>query len=194
MLSGANRDRYGALRNELANQFGFGNDLYPKTPDQCLTMMNRRMDSAPRLPRGPPRQPQVEQPAKTEEEALVFAQGADKKTAGKPPKTDTSSKSSSSSGSVSRGQKNPTIICRTCGKQGHVSAVCPQKNPPEQIHAMATEPDDASASSGDDSVLILAQVDDSIPVRPPRTYADALRGHGPSDDAHSLSHHLETLT
>jgi hypothetical protein len=41
MLSGANRDRYGALRNELANQFGFGNDLYPKTIDQCLTMMNR---------------------------------------------------------------------------------------------------------------------------------------------------------
>ena len=183
MLSGANRDRYGALRNELANQFGFGNDLYPKTPDHCLTMMNRRMDSAPRLPRGSPRQPQVEQPAKTEEEALVFAQGADKKTAGKPPKTDTSSKSSSSSGSVSRGQKNPTIICRNCGKQGHVLVVCPQKNPPEQIHAMATEPDDASASSEDDSVLILAQVDDSIPVRPPRTYADALRGHGPSDDA-----------
>jgi len=32
---------------------------------------------------------------------------------------------------------------------------------------MATEPDDASASSADDTVLILAQVDDSIPVRPP---------------------------
>ena len=31
MLSGANRDRYGALRNELANQYGFGNDLYPKS-------------------------------------------------------------------------------------------------------------------------------------------------------------------
>ena len=45
MLSGANRVRYGALRNELANQFGFGNNLYPKTTDQCLTMMNRRMNS-----------------------------------------------------------------------------------------------------------------------------------------------------
>jgi len=44
MLSGANQDRYGALRNELTNQFGFGNDLYPKTPNQCLTMMNRRME------------------------------------------------------------------------------------------------------------------------------------------------------
>lgn len=29
MLS-ANKDRYGALRNELANQYGFGDDLYPK--------------------------------------------------------------------------------------------------------------------------------------------------------------------
>ena len=56
MLSGANRDRYGALRNELANQFGFSNDLYPKTTDQCLTMMNRRMDGAARQPRAP-RQP-----------------------------------------------------------------------------------------------------------------------------------------
>lgn len=194
MLSSANRERYGPLRNELANQFGFGNDLYPKTPDQCLTMMNRRMDSAPRLPRGNPRQPQVEQPAKNEEEALVFAQGADKKTSWKPPKTDTSSKSSSSSGSVSREKKkNPTIICRYCGKQGHVSAVCPQKNPPEQIHAMATGADDASVSSADDSVLILAQVADSIPVCslsssafPPRTYADALRGRGTrSVSAHS---------
>jgi hypothetical protein len=43
---------------------------------------------------------------------------------------------------------------------------------------MATEPDDASVSSEDNSVLILAQVDDSFPpVRspiPPCTYADAL--------------------
>jgi len=55
---------------------------------------------------------------------------------------------------------------------------------------MATEPDDASASSADDSILILAQVAESIPVcspvRPPRTYADALRGHRtPSTIGHS---------
>ncbi len=47
---------------------------------------------------------------------------------------------------------------------------------------MATEPDDASASSEEKSVLILAQVDDSIPpIRgpvPPCTYADALLGKG----------------
>ncbi len=30
MLSGANRDQYGALHIELANQYGFGNNLYPK--------------------------------------------------------------------------------------------------------------------------------------------------------------------
>ena len=58
---------------------------------------------------------------------------------------------------------------------------------------MATEPDDASVSSEDVSVLILAQVDDSIPVPsperltvPPRTYADALLGIGiPTHNNHS---------
>ena len=59
---------------------------------------------------------------------------------------------------------------------------------------MATEqPDDASVSSEDASILILAQVDDSIlvppPVRltvPPCTYADALLGNGiPSHNGHS---------
>ena len=40
ILSRANRERYRVLRNELANQYGFGNNLYPKTVDQCLTMMN----------------------------------------------------------------------------------------------------------------------------------------------------------
>ena len=98
-LSGANRDRYGALRNELANQYTFGNDLYPKTMDQCLTMLNCRVNNVPRTPRGPPCQPLVGQPVKQEDEALVFAQGADndKPTQGKP-KNDSSSKSSSSSG------------------------------------------------------------------------------------------------
>jgi hypothetical protein len=52
MLSGANKDRYGALRNELANQFGFGNDLYPKTPDACLQMMQaQRRECGPSAPR-----------------------------------------------------------------------------------------------------------------------------------------------
>jgi hypothetical protein len=76
MLSGANRDRYAALQTELANQYGFGNDLYPKTVDQCLKMMNRRMDTPVR----PQQQQQQRDPQpKQEEEALVFAQGSDKK-------------------------------------------------------------------------------------------------------------------
>jgi hypothetical protein len=107
LLSGAHRDRYGALRNELANQYMFGNDLYPKRTDHCLTMMNRRVDNVPRQPHGPPCQPPAEQPIKKEDEALVFAQGTDKDTTppkGKP-KNESSSKSSSSSGSVSRGTK-----------------------------------------------------------------------------------------
>lgn len=83
LLSGANRDRYGALRNELANQYTFGSDLYPKTTDQCLTMMNRCVDSVPRQPRGPPCQPPAEQPIKKDDKALVFAQGTDKD---RPPK------------------------------------------------------------------------------------------------------------
>ena len=55
------------------------------------------------------------------------------------------------------------MICKHCGKQGHVSSVCPHK-PPEQIHAITTaaDPDDASESSDDGSVLILAQYDDTI--------------------------------
>jgi hypothetical protein len=124
MLSGANRDRYGALRTEFSNQYTFGNDLYPKTVDQCLTMMNRQMDSAPRQPPGPPRHPPIEQPVKTNDEALVFAQSTDKPSTDNK-KNDSFSKGSSSSGSVSRGSKITMVVCRNCGRQGHVSAVCP---------------------------------------------------------------------
>jgi len=143
MLSGANRYRYGALRNELANQYTFGNDLYPKSTDQCLTMMNHRADTVPRSPRGPPRPPPGEQPVKQEDEALVFAQGtatsgtATLLTIGKP-KPDSPSKSSSSSGSVSWCAKIRMIICKNCGQQGHVSTHCPQKKPPDQIHCQET--------------------------------------------------------
>jgi len=138
-LSGANRDRYSALRNELANQYTSGNDLYPKTMDQCLTMLNHRVDNVPRTP-GPPHQPPVGQPVKQEDEALVFAQGTnnDKPTKGKPT-NDSASKSSSSSGSVSCGTKYRMVICKNCGQQGHVSSVCPQKKPPEQVRYLMQE-------------------------------------------------------
>ena len=81
MLRGANKERYGALlhSNELANQYGFGNDLYPKTINQYLTMMNRCMDSVPaHQPRGPPQQPPCEPNIKQDDKALVPAQGYDK--------------------------------------------------------------------------------------------------------------------
>ena len=154
----------------------FGNDLYSNTTDQCLTMMNRCIDNVPRTPRGPPRQPPVGQPLKQEDEALVFAQGADndKPTKGTP-KNDSSSKSSSSSGSVSRGTKYRMVISKNCGQQGHVSSVCPQqKKPPEQVHAMATTPDDASVSSEDDSILIMAQTHEAILPPQRKSYAETV--------------------
>jgi hypothetical protein len=39
MLSGANCDRFSLLRTDLQNQYGYGNDLYPKSV-QCLSMLN----------------------------------------------------------------------------------------------------------------------------------------------------------
>ena len=79
MLSGANYNRYNMLRYELANQYGFGNNLYPKTVDQCLTMLNRRKEANPRQPRNPQQQQQQQHEVapKTDDEALVFAQGTD---------------------------------------------------------------------------------------------------------------------
>ena len=166
MLSGANRDRYNALRYELANQYGFGNDLYPKTVDQCLTMLNRRKDAAPRTPRTPqpPRDPT---PKPAEDEALVFAQGADKSKSStdKKPRPDSKGSTSSSSMSAS-GKAMPKITkvyCKNCGKLGHMSTVCPDlKPPPAQIHAMTSGHDDASESSDDESVIILTQYDEAL--------------------------------
>ena len=84
MLSGANQECYACLKSDLNNHYGFGKDLYPKSPDSCLSLLNHRLD----VPLWQPRRnfqtpPQVKQ----EEEALVFAQGtSDKKTPSK--KTD----------------------------------------------------------------------------------------------------------
>ena len=122
MLSGANRDHYGPLRNELANQYGFGNDLYPKSIDQCVMIMNRCVDSTPICqPRRNqhPRKPKQEQ----EDEPLVFAQDSDKKSLPKLQPSSTKSTSSTSSGS--RSGKITTVVCRNCGQRGHVSAICP---------------------------------------------------------------------
>jgi hypothetical protein len=66
MLSGANRDRYAALKADFHNQYGYGKDLYPKSPNQCLTLLNRRSDAPTRPPRTPVTKPA---PVKQEEEA-----------------------------------------------------------------------------------------------------------------------------
>jgi hypothetical protein len=74
MLSGANRDRYAALKADFHNQYGFGTDLYPKSPDRCLSLLNRRSDTTVRTPRR--QQQQHDMPlVKEEDHALVFAQG-----------------------------------------------------------------------------------------------------------------------
>jgi hypothetical protein len=66
------------------------------------------------------------------------------------------------------------VMCKNCGQKGHVSLVCPQKKPPEQIHAIATAPDDASVSSADDSILIMAQTHAAILPPQRKSYADAV--------------------
>ena len=163
MLSGANRDRYSALRNELANQYGFGNDLYPKTVDQCLTMLNRRKEAAPRANR-PPQQQREPTPKPPDDEALVFAQGADTRKVSADKKSSKGSTGSSSSSASGKSQQKITkVYCKLCGKLGHMSSVCPDiKPPPAQIHAMTSGHDDASDSSDDESVIILTQFDDAL--------------------------------
>jgi hypothetical protein len=42
MLSGANQDHYAGLKSDLNNQYGFGKDLYPKSPDFCLSVNETR--------------------------------------------------------------------------------------------------------------------------------------------------------
>jgi hypothetical protein len=40
MLSGANKDRYVVLKADLNNQYKFVKDIYPTSPDQCLSLLN----------------------------------------------------------------------------------------------------------------------------------------------------------
>jgi len=164
MLSGANREKYDGLKMELSNQFDFGNDLYPKSIDQCLTMLNRRVEYMPRTPRNTPTASHDNTTHKPDNEVLVFAWGSNKKERKKPSsaaKDDSSSnKYSSASSSQPRGSRVTNICCagKNCGKLGHTSTVCPDAKPPPpaQIHAMA-ETDDPSDASNEDSVIILTQ-------------------------------------
>jgi hypothetical protein len=93
MLSGANNDRYVALKSNLNNQYGFKKDLYPKLPNQCLSLLNCCLD-APVC--SPCHHMSASDPIKQEEEALVFAHGSDKNSPSKPKEDGLKSLSSSS--------------------------------------------------------------------------------------------------
>ncbi len=99
MLSGSNRDKFGPLCKDFKNQFGFGEDRYPKSVDQCLSLLNQwgNMASAPSnspcTPWGAQTPPHDPKPGK----ALVFAQGSSSKKPSAKDSEETSSKSSKSS-------------------------------------------------------------------------------------------------
>jgi hypothetical protein len=96
MLSGANKDRFSALKTKLSNQYGFGNETYPKLVNQCLTMLNRWVDAPVCAPQPAATPPVPQETNKTEDEDVVFAQWVEKKSMPLP-KDESSSKGSSSS-------------------------------------------------------------------------------------------------
>jgi hypothetical protein len=153
MLSGANRDCYTALKTDLHNQYGYGKDLYPKSPDQCLTLLNRRSDAPAWSPCHKEPKPA---PIKQEEEALVFARGTSDRSGAQKHK-DNGSRASSLVSSLPSKHHVTNVGCKTCGKLGHTLGVCPDSKPPAQIHAMLAAADDASVASNEESVIILTQ-------------------------------------
>ena len=133
MLSGCNRERFSHLRTDLQNQFGYGTDNYPKSPDQCLALLNRWQQHAPaRTRRGetPSAAPPVAPPKPVDQEALVFAQNSGGSNA---PKDDSSSSKGTSVSSGSLRRQPTAVRCKSCGQLGHASVVCPvrKKPPPE---------------------------------------------------------------
>jgi hypothetical protein len=155
MLSGANRDCYAALKTGLHNQYGYGKDLYPKSPDQCLTLLNRRSNAPTWSPCHKEPKPA---PIKQEEDALVFAQGTSKKSGAQKQKGDGSRASSLVSSSPSK-PRVTNVWCRTCNTLGHTLSICLESKPPTQIHVMLAAADDSSvASDKEKSVIIIRQI------------------------------------
>jgi hypothetical protein len=159
MLNGCNKERYHKLRVDLKNDFAFGDYRYPKTVDQCLSLLNRWGNSNNHNPQ--PRANQQHQVKEaTPEEALVFAQKDSNTGSGTKSKKGSASKSSSFQSTTPKRITN--VKCLLWGQLGHTSAVCPDAKPPArlpaQIHAMA-DIDDASVDSNESSVIILTQHD-----------------------------------
>jgi hypothetical protein len=136
----------------------FGNDLYPKSPNQCFSLLKHCNNAThTRSVRTTP--PPAPTPFKQDDEALGFAQGSNRKSTSTL-KAEGLSKSLSSSSTLKQQVMN--VCCKSCGKLGHTSSVCPDsKSPPTQIHAMLTV-DDAYDASVDGSVTILTQMHDKF--------------------------------
>ena len=153
MLNGAHCERFGALRTDLKNQYGYGDDRYPKTIDACLSLLNRWQPCPEDKPLTPSRK--TPDKAKEEDQALVFAQDA-KKSPKSPSKGSTTSSTGDDSSLTKSNKKTTNVCCRTCGELGHTSFVCPNK-PPAQVHVQTADLDDASVTSDTSSVILLTQ-------------------------------------
>jgi hypothetical protein len=158
MLSGANQEHFGALWIDLKNQYGYGDDCYPKTINNCLSLLNCWQpfkESQTKTPRTPCTPATPTDKDKVDDEALVFAQDSKKLAANQD--DDSSSHKGSSVCSPPKTPKYRKVCCGACGELGHTSLVCPNKKPSVQVHAMSAEPDDASVCSDASSVIFIAQ-------------------------------------
>jgi hypothetical protein len=142
----------------LKNQYGYGDDRYPKTINACLLLLNCWTPSGQQQQKSPcPSRGQNNQKKeKDDNKALVFAQNANKNSGSA---TSNAMDDSSATKSVRAPyQKKPTNVrCHKCNKLGHTSAVCPDSKPPEQVHTISAGINDASVASDASSIIILAQ-------------------------------------
>jgi len=157
MLNGAHHERFGALRTDLKNQYGYGEDRYPKTIDACLSLLNRWQPRPEEKASPTPRKTPDKAP--DDDQALVFAQDSKKtpKSTGKKVSGSSTASTGDDSSSTKPNKKTTNVRCQTCGELGHTSFVCPKNKPPAQVHAQTTDLDDASVASDTSSVIILTQ-------------------------------------
>jgi hypothetical protein len=144
MHSGAHRDRFSGLRTDLKNQYGYGDDRYPKTINACLSLLNRWTLLGQQKSLSVPQSstPNDQNKEKDNNGALVFTQNANKPSGSS---SSTATEDSSSDKNIRPTyQKKPTNVrCKKCNKLGHTSAVCPKSKPPKQVHTINANVDDA---------------------------------------------------